>query len=112
MRNLELPHWLLRIEEVRDDGVDAERLRTATLRISAGSTSGWWPVSVSKLSCDRRQTSLSRSAATLRVRWLCDSSDISPTMLPGGISAISAGPPSAASSSSWRKTPRQPLVTR
>ena len=68
-------------------------------------------VSLSKLACASRQTSLSRSAATLRVRLLCDSSDISPTMLPGVISAISAGPPSTASSSSWRNTPRQPLAT-
>jgi hypothetical protein len=74
-------------------------LRTATLRIRAGSTSGWCPVSALKLSFDRRQTSLSRNAATLRVCRLCDSSAISPTMLPGVISAISAGPPSAASSS-------------
>ena len=85
-------------------------LRTATLRIRAGSTSGWSAVSLSKLPRARRHTSLSRSAATLRVRWLCDSSDISPTMLPGGISAIRIGS-SALSSSSWRNTPRQPLAT-
>ena len=85
-------------------------LRTATLRISAGSTSGWSEVSLSKLLRASRHTSLSRSAATLRVRWLCDSSDISPTMLPGGISAMRIGS-SALSSSSWRNTPRQPLAT-
>jgi len=66
-------------------------LRTATLRISAGRTSGWRAVILSKLGRASRQTSLSRSAATLRVRWPCDRSDISPTRLPGGISAISTG---------------------
>ena len=85
-------------------------LRIATLRISAGSTSGWSAVSVSKLVRASRQTSLSRSAATLRVRGLRESRDISPTMLPGVSSAISAGP-SIASSSSWRNTPRHPLAT-
>ena len=60
-------------------------LRTATLRIRVGSTSGWRAVSLSKLPRASRQTSLSRSAATLRVRWPCDRRDISPTMLPGGI---------------------------
>ncbi len=74
-------------------------LRIATLRISAGSTSGWWLVRFSKLERDSRQTSLSRNAATLRERGLCDSSDISPTMLPGVSSASSAGPSTASSSS-------------
>ena len=85
-------------------------LRTATLRIRVGSTSGCRAVSLSKLPRARRQTSLSRSAATLRVRWPCDSRDISPTMLPGGISAIRSGS-SALPSSSCRNTPRQPLAT-
>ena len=85
-------------------------LRAATLRISVGSTSGCCEVSASKLVRARRQTSLSRSAATLRVRLPCDSSDISPTMLPGGTSAIRTGSLGLASSS-WRKTPRQPLAT-
>ena len=74
-------------------------LRTATLRIRVGSTSGCREVSLSKLPRGRRHTSLSRSAATLRVRWLCDSRDISPTMLPGGISAIRIGSSVLSSSS-------------
>ena len=95
---------------VRTRFTGAMALRAATLRISVGSTSGWREVSLSKALRGSRHTSLSRRAATLRVRWPCDSSDISPTMLPGGISAISSGS-SALFSSSWRNTPRQPAAT-
>jgi hypothetical protein len=75
-------------------------LRTATLRIRVGSTSGCRAVSLSKL--PRRQPPDHAVAQTRRrcaLRWLCDSSDISPTMLPGGISAIRLGSSGLPSSS-------------
>ena len=85
-------------------------LRSTTLRISGASTAGWSRMRAWKSAWLNRHTSLSRKAATLRMRlpWL--STDISPTRLPGVTSAISTGS-RAGSAAAWRNTPRQPLAS-